>query len=195
MPSPRLQSYYALGVFCLLLLAASTLCGLRLSRWLAGGHDAAGGPGARFPATPDPAVAETWIRLFDAARSEIWLSAGRIESERALRALDAAERRGARVHLTLSPAQNPSPDAGARAWLRLRTSVRDVSLSRHAFSGAACEVDGAGSVVTAQDILAQPASASDEGIFFYSASRELAEGLRARLVAQHSEGAAEAGNP
>jgi hypothetical protein len=195
MPTSRLQSYYALGVFCLLSLAASTLCGLRLSRWLAGRQDGDGGPEARIPATPDPAVADTWIGLFDAAQSEIWLSAGRIESERALRALDTAERRGVRVHLTLSPSQNPSPDTGARAWLRLRTSVRDVCLSRHGFSGAACEVDGAGAVVTAQDILAQPESASDEGIFLYSNSRGLAAILRARLAAQHAEGGAETGNP
>jgi hypothetical protein len=70
-----------------------------------------------------------------------------------------------------------------------------VCLSRHGFSGAACEVDGAGAVVTAQDILAQPESASDEGIFLYSNSRGLAAILRARLAAQHAEGGAETGNP
>jgi hypothetical protein len=191
----RFHHYYTHGVFGLLTLTAGALGGLHLSRWLAEGNTPAAPLDAHFPPTPDPSVTATWIDLFDAAHGEIWLAAGRLESERVLQALDAAARRGVAVHLTLSPAQNPSADAGTRGWLRYRTSLRDVRLSRHAFEGAACVVDGARAVVTAQSLLPERANASDGGIFFYAANREIGGKLRARLKDQHTDSSAEIASP
>jgi hypothetical protein len=189
------QQRYAQGILGLVALTAGTLGGLRLSRWLAGGP-AGGGPiDARFAATPDPGVTSVWTGLFDAARSEIWLAAGRLESERVLEALESAARRGVAVHLTLSPTQNPDPDAGARGWLRFKTSVRDVRLSRHGFNGAACVVDGTRAVVTAEDLLPESAAAADAGVFFCAANPDIGSRLRTRLADQHLEGTAEAAAP
>jgi len=196
----RFHVRYVQAATWLLPLVASTLVGLHLSRWLAGiplrsSPKIDGGPGlsVHIPKTPDPAVTATWVGLFRTARREIWLAAGRLESEEILHALDEASKRGVAVHLTLSPAQNPSPDAGARAWLRDKTSLRDVRVSTDGFEGAACVVDGTYAVITGQGLLASIASAKDGGIFFYAANSDIGASLTARLCAQHA--AAEADPP
>ncbi len=179
---------YTWGACGLLVFAASTLGGLQLSRWIAGNRAIAEarrhGP-IHLPKTPDPAVTATWVDLFNVAQREIWLAAGRLESETALRALDAAAKRGVAVHVTLSPAQNPNAQSGARAWLRLNTTIRDVRVATHRFDGSACVVDGNHAVLSAQGLLAASASADDAGFFFYTTGAATCEPLGERLRAQH----------
>lgn len=194
-------AHYRRAVIWILALVASTLGGLQLSRWIArGNRDARDEPSERagsvhFPKTPDLAVTATWAELFNAARKEIWLSAGRLDSEIVFRALGAAANRRVVVHVTLSPTQNSNPESGARGWLRQRTSIRDVRISRHGFVGAACVVDGTYVVVTAQDLVAANASAADGGIFFYATDPGIGAALRARLAAQYADARPDSAKP
>lgn len=187
----RFHVCYTRGVWCLLLLVGSMLGGLQLSRWLAGHRAVAEvqryGP-IHLPKTPDPAVTSTWVELFNAARQEIWLAAGRLESEAVLRSLDAAAKRGVVVHVTLSPAQNPSAQTGARAWLRHNTTIRDVRIAAQRFDGSACVVDDHHAVISAQGLLAANASAEDAGIFFYTTGPAVCSPLSERLRVQHHAG-------
>ena len=183
----RFQAFYARGVLALLAMVGGALGGLQLTRW----HGPNRTGEVRCPPTPDPAVTETWTRLFGAARREIWLSASRIESETVLESLDSAARRGVTVHLTLSPTQNPDPDAGARAWLRYKTTLRDIRLAEFGFEGTACVVDDSYSVMTGQGLLPGPASASDASPFLYATDTAIARPLRDRLRAQHASAEAE----
>ncbi len=184
----RFYVHYTRGVWWLLLFAMSTLGGLQLSRWVAGQRAVAAakryGP-VYLPKTPDPAVTTTWADLFNNAHQEIWLMSGRLESEAILHALDAAAKRGVVVHVTLSPAQNPTPDSGARAWLRYNTTIRDVCVAAQRFDGSACVVDGEHAVISGQGLLAASASADDAGIFFYTTGPAISAPLRKRLRAQH----------
>jgi hypothetical protein len=188
----RFHAYYVQGIFFLMTLAAGAGLGLHLSRW----HyirthlplqNAPARLSVHFPATPDAAVTATWTELFNVAKKEIWLSAGRLESVAILRSLDEAKQRGVVVYLTLSVQDNPTPDAGARAWLRDKTSLRDVRISQSHFSGVACVVDGNYAIVTAQGLLAADANAQDGGIFLYATGAEVAGPLRTRLAAQYAE--------
>jgi hypothetical protein len=182
---------YIRGASGLLAFAGAAFGGLHCSRWIdAGRADRA--PDVRIPATPDPAVVQTWIDLIEGARSTIWLAAGRIQSEAILAALDRAARRGVAVHLTLSPPRNPSPDSGARLRLRRSTWVRDVRVSSFGFDGAACAVDGRTAVVTGQGLLAGEEAAADSGCFLFAADPGIAGKLEARLAEQHAQGADEA---
>ncbi len=184
----RFHVCYTRGVWGLLLLAGSTLGGLQLSRWLAGHRAVAEaqryGP-IHLPKTPDAAVTSTWVDFFDAAQREIWLAAGRLESEAALRALDAASKRGVAVHITLSPAQNSSAQSGARAWLRHNTTIRSVRVAAHRFDGSACVVDGHHAILSAQGVLTTNASAEDGGFFLYTTGPAVCGPLGDRLRAQH----------
>jgi len=164
------------------------LSGLQLSRWRGVSRPASQ---IRFPPTPDPAVTATWTGLFEAARKEIWISASRIESEAILNALGATARRGVVVHVTLSPTQNPDPEAGGRAWLRYKTVLPDVRIARFGFEGTACVVDDTYSVVTAQGLFPASASASDASLFLYATDPAIARALRDRLIAQHASAAVE----
>jgi len=188
----RFQALYTRGVLGLLALAGGGFSGLQLSRWR--GVSRAAGQ-IRFPPTPDPAVAATWTGLFEAARKEIWISAGRIDSEAILDALGTAGRRGVRVHVTLSPTQNPDPEVGGRAWLRYKTVLRDVRICASGFEGTACVVDDTYSVVTAQGLLPASASASDASFFLYATDPAMARALRDRLIAQHASATAESPPP
>jgi len=179
---------YTQAVFCLIGLAGGAAAGLQLARWTARARPSPGDrPPVYFPKTPDPAVTATWEHLFDASRLEIWLSAGRLESEALLRSLDAAQKRGVAVHMTLSPLQNPVPNTGVRAWLRDKTSLRDIRISPKSFDGAACAVDHVHSIVTAQGLLAAISNSSDAGIFLYSADPGIARALEGRLREQYAE--------
>jgi phosphatidylserine/phosphatidylglycerophosphate/cardiolipin synthase-like enzyme len=140
-----------------------------------------------IPKTPDPAVTKTWADLFGAARTEIWLSAAQLDAEIVLQALRAAAARQVNVYVILSPGHNSKPDAGARAWFRQRTVIRNVRIARHRFDGTACVVDGAYVVVTAQAIVPAAANALDGGIFLYSANAEMAAVLRSRLASQYAD--------
>jgi hypothetical protein len=188
----RFHAYYAQGIVFLMALAAGAGLGLHLGRWHyirahSPRQNASAGLSVHFPATPDAAVTATWTELFNVAKKEIWLSAGRLESVAILRSLDEAERRGVAVYLTLSVGDNPTPEAGARAWLRDKTSLRGVRISQSHFSGAACVVDGNYAIVTAQGLLATDANAQDGGIFLYATGTEVAGPLQTRLMAQYAE--------
>jgi hypothetical protein len=154
--------------------------------------------GVRWPARPlrwevraaesSAAANAAWMRLFAGAQREIWLSAGRLESAALLGALDAAAARGVEVHVTLSPEQNPDPNRGTRAWLRLKTRVRDTRIAPRGFTGACCAVDRTDCVVTAQDLLSGGAAA---GPFLCAADADLAGRLASRLQADHAAAAEE----
>lgn len=189
----RFQALYTRGVLGLLALVGGGLTGLQLSHWRGLAKSAT--VKVRFPQTPDPAVASTWAHLFEAAQAEIWLSASRIESESLLQALDSAERHGVAVHITLSPTQNPDPDAGCRAWLRFKTGLRDVRIAPFGFEGSACVIDGTHSVVTGQGLVPGPAAASDASLFLYSGDPGFARSLRDRLEAQHGSASPESPPP
>ncbi|MBL9187502.1 MAG: hypothetical protein JNK23_08505 [Opitutaceae bacterium] len=185
---------YRYAVLWFLALVSSTLGGLQLSRWLSPsgarmipGEKPQAPLAIHLPKTPDPAVTKTWADLFGAARTEIWLSAAQLDAEIVLQALHAAATRRVAVNVILSPAQNPNPATGARAWLRQRTAIRNVRIARHRFDGTACVVDGAYVVVTAQAIIPPSANALDGGIFLYSANTEMAAALRSRLAGQYAD--------
>jgi hypothetical protein len=177
---PRLHLLYTRGVWGLFAFTAGAAAGVR---W------PAPPPQWEVRAGESPAAANAaWMRLFTGAQREIWLAAGRLESASLLGALDAAAARGVEVHVTLSPEQNPDPNRGTRAWLRLKTRVRDTRIAPRGFSGACCAVDRLECIVAPQDLL----SGSDAaGPFLCAADANLGGQLASRLQAEHAAAAEE----